>query len=60
MGFFSLEKYSYPPALLKCGKLNQTNNSASVSVFLECPKSVHGKNKKFTFFVTKGALFSCM
>ena len=29
-----------------------------VSVFLECPKSVHGKNAKFTFFVIKGTLFS--
>ena len=28
---------------------------AYVSVFLECPKSDHGKNAKFTFFVIKGA-----
>ena len=32
--------------------------ASHVSVFLECPKSVHGKSAKFTFFVTKSTLFS--
>ena len=31
--------------------------TSHVSVFLECPKIVHGKSAKFIFFVTKGTFY---
>ena len=38
--------------------LKKINPTVKSVIFLECPKSLHGKNAKFTFFIIKGALFT--
>ena len=41
IGLFSHEKYSYPLALLKFGKLNHTNNSDTISILEKLQPSQH-------------------
>ena len=38
--------------------LKKINPTVKSVIFLECPKSLHGKNAKFTFFIIKDALFT--